>query len=82
MRFQIERNRQLYEEALPGVAHLNKDGRFAIRAAGELYRAILINIEANDYDVFHRRASISKLAKIRRLPGIWWRAFRLQENTA
>ncbi|MCU0487753.1 MAG: squalene/phytoene synthase family protein [Anaerolineales bacterium] len=82
MRFQINRNRQLYDESLSGVALLDKDGRFAIRAAGELYRAILTNIEANDYDVFHRRASISKFGKIRRLPGIWWRVARMQEKVA
>jgi 15-cis-phytoene synthase len=74
MRFQISRTRKLYQEALPGVAYLNRDGRFAIAAAGELYRAILDQIEANDYDVFHRRASTGAWGKIRRLPGIWWRA--------
>ncbi len=41
MRFQISRNRRLYTESLPGIALLNKDGRFAIGAAGELYQAIL-----------------------------------------
>jgi hypothetical protein len=25
-------------------------------------------------DVFHQRASLSTQAKLRRLPGIWWRA--------
>jgi len=74
MRFQLSRARMLYEEGLPGVALLHPDGRFAITAAGELYRAILDQIEANDYDVFHRRASTGAWGKIQRLPGIWWRA--------
>lgn len=74
MRFQIERNRQLYADALPGIAALNGDGRFAIAAAAELYRAILSDIEANDYDVFSRRARISASGKVARLPGIWWRS--------
>jgi phytoene synthase len=74
MRYQIQRARRLYHEALPGVSLLHRDGRFAIAAAGELYRGILDQIEANDYDVFRRRASISALGKLRRLPGIWWRA--------
>jgi 15-cis-phytoene synthase len=74
MRFQISRARQLYEEALPGVALLHRDGRFAIAAAGELYRAILDQIEANDYDVFRRRAATGTWGKVRLLPGIWWRA--------
>jgi phytoene synthase len=76
MRFQIARNRQLYEEAWPGIAMLNGDGRFAIAAAAELYRAILTDIEQHDYDVFTRRASIGLTGKLSRLPGIWWRSQR------
>ena len=74
MQFQIQRARQLYEEALPGVAMLGKNGRFAIAAAAELYRAILDDIEAHDYDVFGRRAHTSKVQKLKSLPGIWWRS--------
>jgi phytoene synthase len=59
MRFQIQRTRLLYAEAIPGIALLNKDGRLAIMAASVLYRAILDDIEAHDYDVFHRRAHVS-----------------------
>jgi phytoene synthase len=74
MRFQIQRARSLYQEALPGVALLHPDGRFAIAAAGELYGAILNKIEANDYEVFRTRASVGAWGKLRRLPGIWLRA--------
>jgi 15-cis-phytoene synthase len=74
MRFQISRARQLYAEALPGVAMLGRDGRFAIAAAGELYRGILSEIESNDYDVFRSRASMSTWNKLSSLPGIWWRS--------
>jgi phytoene synthase len=74
MRFQIERTRRLYAEALPGVDLLHAEGRFAIAAAGELYRGILEDIEANDYQVFTRRARVTGWDKLRRLPGIWWRA--------
>ncbi len=77
MRFQIERNRRLYAEAWPGVALLDRDGRFAIAAAAELYGAILNDIERHDYDVFSRRAFVSKRGKLRRLPGLWWRARRV-----
>jgi len=73
MHFQIERNRRLYAEARPGIALLNRDGRFAVAAASELYSAILNDIEAHDYDVFNRRAHVSAWGKVRRLPGIWWR---------
>jgi phytoene synthase len=76
MRFQIERNRRLYAEAWPGIALLNRDGRFAVAAAGELYRAILSDVEAHDYDVFSRRAHVSKWGKVTRLlrtasAGVW-----------
>lgn len=74
MRFQIERVRVLYASAMPGIAMLHPDGRFAIGAAAELYEAILEEIEKNDYDVFSRRAVVSTSGKLRRLPGIWWRA--------
>lgn len=74
MRFQIRRARQLYAEAIPGVAMLGKSGRFAIAAAAELYRAILDDIEEHDYDVFSRRAHTTKQEKLNHLPGIWWRA--------
>lgn len=74
MRFQIKRNRELYAEAIPGIALLAPDGRFAITAAADLYRAILGDIEAHDYDVFGRRARVSTAGKLGRLPGIWWQA--------
>jgi len=77
LRFQIERTRRLYAEALPGIALLHPDGRFAIAAAGELYQAILGQIEAQQGDVFHHRAHLSQWDKLRRLPGIWWRAMTL-----
>ncbi len=73
MRFQIARVRRLYAEALPGVMGLNPDGRLAIAAAAELYRGILEDIEAHDYDVFRRRAHLSLGAMLTRLPRIWWR---------
>jgi len=75
-RFQIDRNRSLYAEAMPGIAMLHPDGRFAIAAAAELYQAILADIEAHDYDVFRRRAHVTARSKISLLPGIWWRAHR------
>jgi phytoene synthase len=71
MRFQLARTRQLYDEALPGVALLDPDGRFAITAAAQLYRSILEDIEANDFDVFRRRAHVTTWGKVAQLPGIW-----------
>jgi phytoene synthase len=72
--YQIGRTRQLYDEAMPGIKMLHRDGRFAVAAAAELYRAILDDIEAHDGDVFSRRAHLTRWGKLRRLPGIWWRS--------
>ncbi|MCB0016469.1 MAG: squalene/phytoene synthase family protein [Anaerolineales bacterium] len=78
MRFQIQRTRALYAEALPGVALLAPEGRLAVTAAAELYQAILTDIEDHDYDVFSRRAYTSQWQKLIRLPGIWRRCRRYQ----
>ena len=82
MRFQITRTRQLYEEAEPGIAMLNADGRFAIAAAADLYRAILTDIEAHDYNVFSRRAHIGALSKLARLPRIWHKSRTVSSEQA
>lgn len=74
MRFQIHRNRRLYEEAWPGIGLLNPDGRLAIAVAAGVYRAILSDVEKHDYDVFRRRAHVTTWGKLRLLPGLWWRS--------
>jgi phytoene synthase len=71
MKFQIARNRELYEEAWPGIALLHRDGQFAVAAATRLYAAILQEIERNDCQVFHQRARVTAFGKMARLPGVW-----------
>jgi phytoene synthase len=73
MKFQIARARRIYEQAWPGISILAPEGRLAIAAAATFYRQILDDIENHDYDVFSRRARVSKWGKLRRLPGIWLR---------
>jgi phytoene synthase len=80
MSFQIERNQRLYAEAWPGIELLHQDGRFAIAAAAEFYRAILNDIEAHDYDIFSRRAFVGKWGKLRRLPMLWWQTSSFSNN--
>ena len=72
MKFQIDRARHIYEEAWAGINMLYPQGRFSIAAAATFYRAILNDIEDHDYDIFSRRAHVSKWGKLRRLPSIWW----------
>jgi phytoene synthase len=74
MRFQIGRVCRLYAESWPGLALLSRQGRLAIAAAADFYSAILQDIEANDYNVFDRRAHLSGWAKARRVPSLWWRS--------
>jgi len=73
MKFQIERTRQLYEEAWPGVKMLEREGQLAIEAVAVFYQGILDAIEANDYDVFNERASLSAWEKVLRIPSMWWK---------
>jgi phytoene synthase len=67
MRFQIDRTRQIYAEAWPGIAYLNPSGRLSAAAAATFYKGILDDIEAHDYDVFTRRAHVSEWNKVRLL---------------
>lgn len=71
MRFQIDRTRHLYNESKPGIHLLEKEGQLAVRAASIFYEGILDVIEKNDYDVFSRRASLSKWGKLSRIPGLF-----------
>jgi phytoene synthase len=43
----------------------------AIGASAVFYSGILDDIEAHDFDVFHRRASLSAWEKVRRIPALW-----------
>jgi phytoene synthase len=73
MKFQIARTRALYAEAEKGIEYLERDGRLAIGASSGFYQGILDVIEANDYDVFTKRASLSAWGKLSRIPGLWLR---------
>jgi phytoene synthase len=73
MRFQIHRTRHLYKDSKPGIDLLEREGQLAIRAASIFYEGILDVIEKNDYDVFTRRASLSKWGKLSRIPALFLR---------
>jgi phytoene synthase len=77
MDFEIARTHALYAEAWDGIRLLSRDGRLAIAAAADLYRAILNQIERNDYDVFRLRAHVSTREKLARLPRLWWEMQRM-----
>ena len=71
VKFQIERTRQLYEESWQGVKMLESEGQLAIGAASIFYQCILDQIEKNDYNVFTKRASLSAMDKLGKIPALW-----------
>lgn len=69
MQFQIARTRALYAEAERGLCRLPADGsRQTACVMARVYAGILDAIERQDYDVFHRRASLSFTQKLLRVP--------------
>jgi 15-cis-phytoene synthase len=64
MRFEIDRARRLYEVADGGMDFIPRGRRFPVVVARKLYAAILDRIEAQRYDVFSRRAQVSRPAKL------------------
>ncbi len=64
MRFEIERARKLYDIADEGIGYIPRGRRFPVVVARELYAAILDRIEAQGYDVFSRRAQVSRPGKV------------------
>lgn len=65
MRFEIERCRKLYRSAEIGTSMLPDRSAKCVGAAHTLYGRILDKIEAQDYDVFTSRASVSTTEKAR-----------------
>lgn len=63
MRFEIDRCRQLYASGEQGIAMLPERSARCIEAAHGLYGGILDRIEAQGYDVFSSRASVSTASK-------------------
>lgn len=59
MKSQIERNREVYREARPGIRLLKWRGRFAVKISYVLYQGILDEIERADYNVFKGRVRTS-----------------------
>ncbi len=65
MKFQIERNKQIYREAFPGIKMLNWRGRLAVKISYVLYKAILGEIERAGYNVYRGRVRTGLRKKIR-----------------
>jgi len=71
MQFNIARARAFYNRAELGIRALPDDGsRYCVRLMSTLYGRILNRIEANDYNVFTRRAHLPFTEKLRLAAGI------------
>ncbi|KAL0843218.1 hypothetical protein Bca101_016463 [Brassica carinata] len=68
MRMQLKRARMFFDEAEKGVTELDAASRWPVWASLLLYRRILDEIEANDYNNFTKRAYVGKVKKIAALP--------------
>ena len=64
MRFETERARRLYAFSDEGIPYIPRGRRYPVVVARELYAAILERIEARGYDVYSRRAEVSRPGKV------------------
>lgn len=79
---QIASNRAIYRRAEPGIGMLAAVSRPCVRTAFVLYSEILERIEAADYDVFSRRASVGTRRKVRVAAGAFGRALWARQTAA
>lgn len=70
MKFQIERNREIYRESQTGIPMLAWRGRLAVKIAYVLYQAILGEIEKVDYNVYKGRVRTNFKQKLRLSAGV------------
>ncbi len=63
MSFQVERARAYYEQGNKGIPLLDPRGRFAVKIASDVYREILMCVEASRFDVFEHRAVVPAARK-------------------
>lgn len=64
MQFEIQRARDLYAEADPGIDRIPRESQLGVRLARVLYSRILDRVEQQDCDVFRSRARTSALEKV------------------
>lgn len=78
MQFQVQRARDLYAKALPGIALLEVDSQKCAAACATGYAGILTAIERQDYDTISARARMGNAARI----GVLWNAWRYRADAS
>ncbi len=64
MKFQIERNREVYKDSMPGIPMLAWRGRLAVRISYVLYKAILAEVERANYNIYKGRVRTNFKQKV------------------
>jgi 15-cis-phytoene synthase len=76
MKFQIARARRYYQDAERGIPDLiGASSRLTVRLMGRMYAGILGEIERLNFDVFQKRASVSKRRKAMIVARCAWETF-------
>jgi len=71
MRFQAQRARQYFDRGFQLLPYLPHRSRACPAVLGQLYSKVLDRIEGAEYDVLHRRVSLSKVEKVRVTAQTW-----------
>jgi phytoene synthase len=65
LRYEVQRARDLYAEAAPGIDMLDPTSRDCVRTAFELYGGILDEVERAGHDVLNQRVAVSRPRRLR-----------------
>ena len=60
----MQKAEKLYAEAQIGIDMLDKDSRYAIKSASDIYSGIIPKIRENNYDIYSKRVSVSLPGKL------------------
>ena len=71
MRFQTQRAKDYFRSGFQLLPYLSRRSRACPAVLGQLYRKVLERIEDADYDVLHRRVSLSTGEKVRVTAQTW-----------
>ncbi|KAI9114742.1 hypothetical protein K1719_014440 [Acacia pycnantha] len=82
MKGQIKRARMFFDEAEKGVGELESASRWPVWASLLIYKQILDEIEANDYNNFTKRAYVGKAKKLLSLPAAYAKALLGPQKSA
>jgi phytoene synthase len=79
--FEIERTRELYREAAPGIELLHPTSRDCVATALQLYGGILDAVERSGYDVLSNRVTVPVATRLRVAGPALLRARRARRRT-